>query len=129
MRVGARRLELEQVDHVYETDFQSGELLAKNGGRGKSLHGHDVAGAGYHYVGLGLLIVARPRPNADAFFAVLDRRVHIEVLKMRLLISDDDIHIVNAPQTMVRRAQKAVNVGGQIYPSDRRALVCYDVQE
>src|SRR5579872_251529 len=104
MRVGARRLELEQVDHVYETDFQIGELLAKNGGRGKSLHGDDVAGAGYHYVGLGALIVARPRRNADAFFAVCDRRIHIQVLKMRLLISDDDIYIVNAPQTMVRGA-------------------------
>src|SRR5579864_6090215 len=104
MRVGARRLELEQVDHVYETDFQIGELLAKNSGRGKSLHGDDVAGAGYHYIWLRALIVARPRPDADAFFAVFDRRVHIQVLKMRLLISDDDVHIVNAPQTMVRRA-------------------------
>src|SRR5580692_244321 len=129
MRVSARRLKLEQVDHVYETDLQIGTLLAKNGGRGKSLHGYDIAGTGYHCVGLAAFVVARPRPDADAFFAVFDRRVHIEILQMGLLVSDDHIHVVNAPQTMVSRAQQAIHVRGQVNAGYRRTLVRHDVQK
>ena len=74
----------------------------------------DVARARHDHVRLAALVVAGPVPDADALGAMLDRRIHVEKLQMRLLVGDDDVDVVGAAQAMIGDAQQAVGVGRQI---------------
>src|SRR5208283_3334408 len=78
---------------------------------------------------LATLVVTRPVPNADALGAVLNRGIHIEVLKMQLLVGDDYIYIVFTPEAVIGYRQEAVHIGRKVNPSDGRALVENNVQE
>ena len=78
------------------------------------LQGGDVAGGGQDHVGLGAVVVARPAPDRRPAGAVLPRRVHVEPLGLRLLVDDDEVHVVPAPEAMIRDGQQAVGVRWQI---------------
>ncbi len=47
------------------------------------------------------LIVARRAPDAEALFAMRDRFLHAHILKVSLLIADDNVDVVLAAETMV----------------------------
>ena len=75
------------------------------------------------------LIVAGPFPDADALGAVRDGGVHVQVLKMQLLVGDDHIDVVLAPQAVVGHREQAIHIGRKINAGHRRALVQNHVQE
>ena len=112
-----------QIHHVDEANLQVGELLAQDRNRRQRFLRQDIAGAGHHHVRLRAAIVAGPLPDADAFCAVNDRRIHVEINQVRLLVRNDDIDVVLAAQAMVRHAQQAVRIGRKIDARDFRALV------
>ena len=120
MRMFGAGLQLEQIDHIDEADLDVGELLAQQHGCGQSFQRRDVAGRGHDHVGLAALVVAGPIPNADAFGAVRDGRVHGHVLQMQLLVADDHVDVVLAAQAVVGHRQQAVHVGRQIDAGDVR---------
>ena len=122
-------LQLEQIDHVDETDLEVGEFLAQQRGRGQRFLRGDVAGRGHHYIGFAALVVARPVPDADALGAVLDGGVHVHVLQVHLLVGDDHVDVVLAPQAVIGDGQEAVHVRRKIDASDGRALVHHHVEE
>ena len=98
-------------------------MLSQQIDRGQRLERRHVAGAGHHHVGLAAAIVARPFPDADARGAVLDRRVHVEPLRRRLLARDDDVDVVPAAQAVIGDREQRVGVRRQIDADDLRLLV------
>ena len=56
---------------------------------------------------------------------MLDRRIHVEPLRRRLLAGDHDVDVVAAAQTMVRHRQQRVGVRRQIDADD----ICFFVHD
>src|ERR1051326_5960458 len=90
------RHELEQIDHVDDTDLQVRKFLAQDCGRRESFQRYHITRAGHHYVRLMTLVVAGPRPNANSFLAVPDGSIHVEILEMGMFVRHDDVHIIDA---------------------------------
>src|SRR5580692_4028218 len=82
--------EAEKIDNVDEADFQVGKMLLENSDTGERLHGGDIAGAGNDGVG------------------------HGEILKMVLLVGNDDVDVIEGAQAMIGNAEQAVGVGRKI---------------
>src|SRR5260370_20297025 len=122
-------VELEQVDHVDEKDLQVGKLLAKQLRCRKGLLGRYITGRSHDQVRLPILVVARPVPNADALGAMLDRGFHIQILKMQLLVGNDHVDIVLAPQAVIGYGQQTIDVGWKVNARDSSALIEHNVQE
>ena len=106
VRVLAGRLQLHQVDDVDDAHLQLRQVLAEQlHGRQRLQRGH-VAAAGHHHVGLAALVVAGPLPDADAGGAVLDRLVHRQPLRRRLLAGHDHVDVIAAAQAVVGHRQE-----------------------
>jgi len=88
-----------------------------------------VAAAGHHHVGRDALVVAGPLPHADALHAVLDRSLHRQPLRRRVLARDYDIDVMTAAQAMVHHRQQAVCVWRKIHAHDLGLLVDHMVDE
>src|SRR5271169_1001169 len=87
---GLQRHHINDVDDPY---FQFGRMLAQELDRGQRLKRRHIAAAGHHDVRLAAAVVARPWPDAESRFAMLDRLIHRQPLRRRLLAGDDDIHV------------------------------------
>ena len=123
VRMLARRLQRHQIDDVDHADLQFGRMLAQEVDRGQRLERRHVAAAGHDDVRLAAAVVARPFPDAEARGAVLDRLVHRQPLRRRLLAGDDDVHVVAAAQAVVGDREQAVGVRRQIDAHDLGLLV------
>ena len=66
VRMLARRLQRHQVDDVDDADLQRRQPLAQQTHGRQRFERRHVAGARHHDVGRAVLVVARPRPDADA---------------------------------------------------------------
>ena len=64
-----------------------------------------VAAARHDHVGFGALVVAGPIPDSEALRAVRDRRLHVQILQVDLLVRDDHVDVVDAAQAMVGNRQ------------------------
>lgn len=93
--------EFEQVDYVYEADFEVGEVCAEEGGGGEGFVRRHVAAGGHYNVWFSAAVVAGPLPDADTFCAVGDGLVHSEVLQVFLLVGDDYVDVVFAAEAVV----------------------------
>jgi hypothetical protein len=130
VRMLALRLELHQVHDVDHADLQLGKMLRSrmvHGGQ-RFQRGH-VAAAGHDHVRLAALVVAGPRPDADAGGAVLDGGVHVEPLRRRLLAGHDHVHVVAAAQAVVGHGEQRVRIGRQVDAHDFGLLVGHVVDE
>lgn len=119
--------ELEEIDHVHETDFDLGEMLAEKGGGGEGFLGYDVAAGGHDYVGLFVEIIGSPAPDSGAFCAMCDGVFHVEVLKMALLVCDDDVDVALAAEAVVANGEETVGIWGKVDTDDLGALVGDDI--
>src|SRR5262249_47080513 len=86
---------------VHEPDLRVREVLAQQGGGGQGLHRRHVAAARHDHIGFGPLVVAGPIPEAEAFRAVRDRRLHVQILQVDLFVRDDHVDVVEAAQAVV----------------------------
>ena len=80
---------------------------------GEGLQGRHIATARHHHIGLAATVVAGPLPDPKAGGAVLDRLVHRQPLRGRLLAGNDDVDVVPAAQAVVGNRKQAVGVGGR----------------
>src|SRR5262245_45658079 len=55
--------------------------------------------------------------------------IHIHVLQVLLLVADDDVDVVLAPQAVVGNRQQRIDVGRQVNSHNSGALVEGDVQK
>ena len=122
-------LELHQVHHIDHTDLQLREVVVEDGDGGQGLQGGSVAAAGHDHVGLHAPVVGGPLPDADALGAVLHRLVHGEPLGPGVLGGDQDIDVVPALDAVVKAAEQAVGVRGQVEPHHIRLFIGHMVQE
>ncbi len=129
VRMLALRLQLHQIDDVDDADLQLRQMLAQDGHRRQRLQRRHVAAAGHDDVGLGVLVVAGPLPDADALGAVLDGGVHRQPLRRRMLAGDHDVDVVTAAQAVVHHRQQAVRIRRQIDAHDLGLLVDHVVDE
>src|SRR5208282_1083796 len=121
--------ELEQVDHVHKPDFDVRQVLSEQSCGSQRLHCWDIAATCHYHVGFGALVVAGPDPDASSLRAVLDCRLHVQVLEVHLFVGDNNVHVVDASQTMVRDGEQAVCVGRQVNANNARTFVDYHIEE
>ena len=116
-------LQPHQVDDIDHPNPQIGQMLAKDGHGREDLERRRVPATGHDHVRLGILIVAGPWPDPDAFRAVHHRRVHGQPLGQRVLSCHHDVDIVPAAQAVIDDGQQAVGVGRQVHAYDVGLLV------
>src|SRR5438128_11551686 len=100
MRMLSARHQPEEVYDIDEAQLQVRKMLPQHGCGGKRLHRRDVAATRDDEIGLAVLIAARPFPYPGTLRAVLNRGVHVEILKVRLLVGDNHIDVVSASQAV-----------------------------
>ena len=129
VRVLALRLQLHQIDDIDHPDLQIGQMLAQNGNGGQNLQRGRVAAAGHHHVRLGVLVVAGPLPDADAFRAMHDGGVHGQPLREGVFAGHHHVDVMPAAQAVIEDREQAVGVGRQINAHDIGLLVDHVVEE
>ena len=129
MRMLRTGLQLEQIDHIDETDLEVGELVPQQSGRRQRFLRGNVTGRRHHNVGFSTLVVAGPIPDTDALRAVPDCSVHVHVLQMHLLVGDDHVDVILAAQTMIGHGQERVDVRWKINSGYVGALVHHHIEK
>ena len=110
VRVLGLRLQLHQINDINHPDFQIGQMFAKDGNGSQDLQRGRVSATGHHHVGLALLIVAGPLPDADSFRAMHHSGVHGQPLREGVFACHHDIHVVTAAQAVVEDRQQTIGV-------------------
>ena len=102
-----------------------GRILAKPVGGRDGLKGRDVASAAQDDVGfLTFGYVGCPLPDRRTEREVLDGRVRVELLELRLLVYGDEVDVVTASETVVGAGEEGVGVGGQVDACDGARSRC-----
>ncbi len=123
------RLQLHQIHHIDDTDFQIRKMLAENRSRRQNLKRRRISATCHDDIRLGFLIVTRPLPNADAFGAMNHGLLDGQPLRQGMLTGYHDVHVAAAPQAVVEDRQKAIGVGGKIDPHNRSLLVDHMIEK
>jgi len=63
--------------------------------------GRNIAARCHDNIGVFALVVTGPVPDSDALRAMLNRIFQVEVLYMVLLVGNDDVDVVDAPETVI----------------------------
>ena len=82
-----------------------------------SKSGH-VAATGHDHIGVAVLVVAGPLPDADAFGAVLNSGIHRQPLRRRMFTRDHDIDVMAAAQAVIHHRQEAICIRRKINAHD-----------
>ena len=104
-------------------------MLPQDGRGGQHLEGGRVTATGQDHVGVDVLVVAGPVPDADALGAVHDGLVHGQPLGHGALAGHHHVHVVAAAQAVVGHRQQAVGVRWEVDPDDVGLLVHHVVEE
>ncbi len=123
------RLQGHEVHHVHHSHPQFRQVGAQQAHGRKSLQRRDISCAGHHHVGLAPRIVPGPLEDADSRRAVLDRRVDVEPLGLRLLARDDDVDEIAARQALACDTQQGVGIRRQIDAHEVCLLVDHEIDE
>jgi len=123
MRVFRAWLQLEQVNHVNESNFQVRESFPEQCRRGQCFLGGNIAGSSKNNIGFLAFIITGPIPDTDTLGAVRNGSFNIQVLQMLLLVRDDDVDVVFRAQAMICYGQQTVGIRRQIDARDRGAFV------
>ena len=85
----------EQLHHVHVADLQLRDLVAQDLDGCQALLGGDVPCRGQHHIRFihfgAAVVIAGPVPDADPFGHVTTGLIQGQVLKMFLLVGDDDV--------------------------------------
>ena len=114
VRVFLRIRDGEEIDDVDHAHAQLLRPLPQPVRRRNGFERRNVAGAAEHHVGF-VATVRCPVPDTGAAGAVRARLVHREPLQLRLLVDDDQVHVVAAAQAVIGDGEQAVRVRGQVH--------------
>ena len=109
--------------------MRSGKFRAQQRGRGQCLLRGNVTGGGHHDVGLAPFVIAGPIPDANAFGAMDDGFLQIQILQVLLLVAHDHVHVVLAAQAMIGNRKQAVHVRRKINAGHVGAFVDHDIEK
>ena len=129
VRMLGLRLQLHEVHDIDHPDLQLRKLLPENRYGGESLQRRHIPAAGHDHIRRLTLIVAGPRPGADARSTMPGGSVHRQPLRCRVLAGNHDIDILPTPQAMVHHGQQAVGIRWQVDADHAGLLVHDDVKE
>src|SRR5262245_35524715 len=96
-----RRLQFHQIHDVNNAHLEIRSILTEEVDGSQSLKRRHVATTNHHDVRIAATIVAGPLPDAQPCSAMLDRLVHRQPLRGRLLTGDDYIDVISAAQAVV----------------------------
>src|ERR1700730_17232973 len=103
VRMLAFGLQFHEIDDVVHPDLQVRQMLPQDGDRGERLEGRYITGARHHDVGVRVVLVASPLPDADALRAVFYGGIHREPRRSWVFARNDEIDIVSASQAVIDR--------------------------
>src|SRR5208337_3505694 len=129
MRVFSAWLQLEQVNHVDKPDFQVREPFPEQCCRRQRFLSWYVARCSKHNIRLLTLIVTGPIPDSNAFGAVANSSINVQVLQMALFVRDNYVDVVFRAQAVIGYRQQTIRVRWKIDPGHSGALVEYYIQE
>src|SRR5208283_3918708 len=112
-----------------EANLHLWELLLQELCGGQCLLRWDIAGGSHDEVGFAALIVAGPVPDTDALGAMLDCGIHIQILKVQLLVRNDDVDVVLAAEAVICDGQQTVHIRRKVNASNGSALVQNNIQK
>src|SRR3984893_8983867 len=101
MRMLSVGLQSHQIHDIHDTDLQFRQRATQDRYRGEGFQRRHIPRAGHHHVRFAAGIVARPGPHADTLGAMLDRRIHGQPLRRRVLSSHHNVDVMAAAQTVV----------------------------
>jgi len=93
--------QLEQVDNVDESDFEVGQCFAEKSCGSERFLSWYVTARRHDEIWFLALICGSPLPDSSAFCAMCNGVFHVEVLKMVLLVGNNDVDVVGAAETVV----------------------------
>ena len=99
------RLQLKQVNYIYEADLQVGEPFSEQYCRSQRFLCWNVARCSHDNVRVLICIITGPFPDAYAFCAVSNGSVNIQILQVPLLVRDNNIDVVFGSQAVIRYGQ------------------------
>ena len=129
VRVLAVGLQSHQIHDIHHADLQFRQCATQDRYRGEGLQRRHIPRAGHHHVRLPAGVAARPRPPPDTAGAMLQRRIHGEPLRRRVLAGHHDVDVMAAAQTVVHDRQQAVGVRRQIDAHHLRLLVDDEIEK
>ena len=129
VRVIAIRHQLEQVDHIHESDLQFRQVFPQKCSGSQRLLSHDITARCHDEIRLDTCVVGSPLPDTETFATMSDRILHVQELQVLLLIGDDDVDVVDAAEAVVHGAEQAVAVWWEVDPNNFWALVRDDIKE
>ncbi len=104
-------------------------MLAQDRNRRQHLQRRRIAATGHYHVGLTVLIVAGPLPDAEAFRAMHDGFVHAQPLRQSVFAGHHHVDVVPAAQAVIDHRQQAIRIGRQVNPDDIGLLVDHVVKK
>src|ERR1700690_4494093 len=107
-------LQLEQVNHVNESDFQVREPFPEQCRRGQCFLGGDIARGSKNYIGFLAFIITGPIPDTDTLCAVRKGIINIQVLQMLLFVQDNDVDVVFRAQAMIGYGQQTISIRREV---------------
>jgi hypothetical protein len=87
--------QLKEIDNVDASNLELREVLKQEINGSQGLVGANITARGHDQVGILSSIGGELRPDTNTLGAVLDGSVHGEVLKMLLLIRNDNVNVVD----------------------------------
>jgi hypothetical protein len=120
---------LEKIDNVHETDLDLWEMLAQKSDSGERLLSWNITARRHHNVWFFIDTIGSEFPNTNTLGTMSDCIVHVEILEMLLLISDNDVDVVGATETMVGHREQAVGVWWEVDSYNFRAFVGDNVKK
>src|SRR6266581_9036038 len=101
MRVYIWRVKCHQINNVHHAHLQFWNVMAKPPRRRNSFHSHDITGTTQHHIRLKVTFIACPVPYGQTTGAVFNGLLHVQELKVRLLVDDNWFHRLQSADTMV----------------------------
>src|ERR1700722_3577276 len=98
-------------------------MLPEDGNGSQDLQRGRVTAAGHYYIGLSILVVAGPLPDANSFRAVNNSGVHGQPLGQGMLSCDDHVDVIPATQAVIENRQQAVGIRWKVNAHDISLLV------
>ena len=129
VRMDVLGLQGHEIDHVDDAHAHFRHVFAQEVGGRKRFQGRNVSRTRQHDVRLDVGIVARPRPNAEPFGTMRDRRIHIEPLRFAMLSRYDHVDVVLAAQAVIHDRKQRIGVWREVHSYDVRGLVHDDVEK
>jgi hypothetical protein len=122
-------LQLEQVNHVDESDLQVRKPFSEQRCGCQCFLGGDVARGSKNNIGFLAFIITGPIPDTDTLCAVGNGSINIQVLQMLLLVRDNYVDVVFRAQAMICYGQQTIGIRREVNAGYCGALIEHYIEK